>query len=202
METARHDIANSVSALNGYIGLLLMEGEKSGGKQEEYLKKMEVICNKDIMNAINLLKEGGSNSWQHLPEMIMRCNIPSGIRVTAEEGVGNISIFANSLAFKAFENLIYNTLRHGRKAAKITIGSYLSGDDLVIVYSDDGIGVPQDEKKRIFEEGFGHNTGMGLFLVKSILGITGMQILENGEPGTGVRFEIRVPQGSYRLNKP
>jgi signal transduction histidine kinase len=46
------------------------------------------------------------------------------------------------------------------------------------------------------------NTGMGLFLIREILSITGMSISETGEPGTGVRFEIRVPAGMYRIISP
>ncbi len=41
-------------------------------------------------------------------------------------------------------------------------------------------------------------TGLGWFLSKEILSITGIGITENGEPGTGARFEITVPRGVYR----
>ena len=51
----------------------------------------------------------------------------------------------------------------------------------------------------IFEKGFGKNTGLGLFLIKEILAITGMTIQETGVPGKGARFEITVPKGHYRI---
>jgi K+-sensing histidine kinase KdpD len=50
-----------------------------------------------------------------------------------------------------------------------------------------------DEKERIFERGFGKNTGLGMFLVREILTLTGITISETGEPGRGARFEILVP---------
>ncbi|MDP3564807.1 MAG: sensor histidine kinase, partial [Methanoregula sp.] len=40
----------------------------------------------------------------------------------------------------------------------------------------------------------------GLFLVREILGFTGIMITETGDPGKGVRFEIVVPGGKFRLN--
>jgi len=46
------------------------------------------------------------------------------------------------------------------------------------------------KKEKIFERGYGKNTGMGLFLSREIPAIT-----RNGEPGKGARFEIRVPPG-------
>jgi len=42
------------------------------------------------------------------------------------------------------------------------------------------------------------NTGLGLFLSREILSITGITIRENGDPGKGARFEMVVPNGIYR----
>ncbi|MCX6690757.1 MAG: ATP-binding protein [Methanoregula sp.] len=67
---------------------------------------------------------------------------------------------------------------------------------MVIVCKDDGNGVPQDEKENIFKRGFGKNTGLGLFLSREILSITGITITENGVPGNGAHFEIIVPGGA------
>ncbi|WP_424061443.1 hypothetical protein [Methanoregula sp.] len=48
---------------------------------------------------------------------------------------------------------------------------------------------------------FWHRNRLGLYLVREILAITGIQIKETGEPGKGARFEITVPRGSYRFTK-
>jgi hypothetical protein len=78
-----------------------------------------------------------------------------------------------------------------------------SGDDQVIMCEDDGNGIVAEEKEKIFERGYGKkNDGFGLFLSREILAITGITIIENGTPGKGVRFEIRVPKGVYRLIGP
>jgi len=69
------------------------------------------------------------------------------------------------------------------------------------VCEDDGMGVPAEEKEKIFERGFGKNTGLGLTLSKEILSITGITIRETGEPGRGARFEMTVPKGAYRLTE-
>jgi signal transduction histidine kinase len=55
--------------------------------------------------------------------------------------------------------------------------------------------------ERIFEQGFGKNTGLGLFLSREILAITGLTITENSVPGKGARFEITVPKGAYRFGE-
>jgi hypothetical protein len=61
------------------------------------------------------------------------------------------------------------------------------------------VGIPREKKEAIFRPGFGRHSGPGLFLVREILGITGMEIRETGEPGHGARFEIRIPSGGFRV---
>ena len=51
----------------------------------------------------------------------------------------------------------------------------------------------------IFDRSYGKDTGLGLFLVREILSITGMTIRETGESGRGARFEIHIPPEGYRF---
>ena len=48
---------------------------------------------------------------------------------------------------------------------------------------------------------YSRNTGYGLFLASEILGMTELSVVETGEPGSGARFEIRVPKGAYRYTQ-
>jgi len=70
---------------------------------------------------------------------------------------------------------------------------------LIVSYQDNGPGVPLKEKERIFEKGRGHGTGLGLFLSKEVLAITGITIRETGTPGEGARFEMLIPPGQFRF---
>lgn len=67
-----------------------------------------------------------------------------------------------------------------------------------VIYEDNGTGIPAEDKERIFRRGFGKHTGLGLFLSREILAITGIVIRETGEPGTGARFELLVPREMFR----
>ena len=69
---------------------------------------------------------------------------------------------------------------------------------VTIVCEDDGVGVPAEEKEKIFERGYGKNTGLGLALSREILDITGITTTDIGEPDKGARFWIVVPKGMYR----
>ena len=95
-----------------------------------------------------------------------------------------------------------NAVRYGGKITTIRFSVEESGNDPVIVCEDDGDGVVAEEKEKIFDRGFGKNTGLGLFLSRVILNITGITIRETGEPGKGARFEMAVPANSYRTRLP
>jgi signal transduction histidine kinase len=100
---------------------------------------------------------------------------------------------------KVFFNLMDNTLRHGRTATKIRISHRFIETGAVVIYEDNGVGIPYSDKEQIFGRGIGQNTGYGLFIAREILGITGMSIRETGTPGEGARFEIHIPEGQVRV---
>jgi len=59
----------------------------------------------------------------------------------------------------------------------------------------------EDMKERIFRKGVGKNTGLGLFLTREILDITGLSITETGNEGEGARFEIAIPLWAWERRK-
>jgi signal transduction histidine kinase len=109
-------------------------------------------------------------------------------------------IYADPLFEKVFYNMIDNALRYGGdRMTMIRLFSYETANGLALVIEDDGVGIPASDKDHVFDKGFGHHTGLGTFLSREILAITGITIVENGEPGKGARFEMTVPKGSYRF---
>jgi signal transduction histidine kinase len=127
------------------------------------------------------------------------------IRMLPEQNVdtpsdtGDIEIFADPLLPRIFFSILSRSFRQGGAAiSKIRLTAHRSGESLILVYEDDSTGVPADEKERIFEFGYGHETIVSLFLIRELLSFTGITITETGEPGRGVRFEIVVPKGRFR----
>jgi signal transduction histidine kinase len=81
----------------------------------------------------------------------------------------------------------------------IRISSRISDSGITIVVEDDGIGISREDRIHLFDRGFGKHSGLGLFLSREILSITGITITETGTPGRGARFEIEVPHDGYRF---
>jgi signal transduction histidine kinase len=101
---------------------------------------------------------------------------------------------------QVFFNFLDNSLRQGERVTAVQVSCHEEGGGLTIICEDNGVGVPEEDKERIFERGYGENTGLGLFLAREILSIAGITIQETGETGKGARFEILVPKGVYRVN--
>jgi signal transduction histidine kinase len=88
-------------------------------------------------------------------------------------------------------------VRHGEKATLIRFSAQETDKGVTIYCLDDGVGVSESLKEGIFKREYYRNTGYGLYLAAEILAITGLLIVETGEPGSGARFEIRVPKEAY-----
>ena len=125
-----------------------------------------------------------------LGQVVVKNDLPAGAEV-----------FADPLIAKVCNNLVDNAVRHGGKNTTLWFSIEGREGDYIIVCEDDGCGVMADEKEKIFERGFGKNTGLGLFLSREILAITDITITENGTPGKGARFEMTVPKGMWRKNE-
>ncbi|MCA1916558.1 PAS domain S-box protein [Methanospirillum hungatei] len=195
----RHDILNQVTGLIGYLEFAL--DEIPAGKVRTYLEECEYFT-RTIQNQIEFTRvyeDIGSLEpvWQNIGEIMQKKR--SVARITILPDVFRYEVYADPMLERVFDNLLDNSIRHGGHVTEITISCHEHEKTLEITYQDNGTGILNDEKSRIFKRGYGKNTGMGLFLVREILQLTGITIYETGEPGTGARFEMLVPEESFRV---
>lgn len=201
----RHDILNQLTAIVGY--LYLMKEKIADPGLQEYIA-IELRAAKNIENQIMFTKDyqdigAQSPRWFDLRGVIRSAAEKLTLSpVTLSVNVGLTQIYADPMFEKVFYTLFENTMRHGRSVTAITISAVEEENQLVIFYEDNGGGVPAGHKEDIFDQKYFKHTGFGLFLSRTILGITGIRIRETGEPEKGVRFEILVPVGAYRMEPP
>lgn len=201
----RHDILNQLMALNAYLEL--SQESEPNPAVTDYLQKMAKISasmERHILFTRDYQTIGvQAPQWQDVGGCIFRSTASlamRNIRVTAD--LHEAKILADPLFEKIFYNLIDNALRYGGdRMTQIRITSEETDTGLTIVVEDDGAGIAAEDRLHLFSKGFGKNTGLGLFLTREILGITGMEIRETGRPGKGARFEITVPKGGYRFSQ-
>lgn len=198
----RHDILNQLSVLMGYLQLQRDMADRPEGLIN--LAKMEHSA-QTIRQQIEFTgdyEEMGTKvpQWQRLAVILDALPQTKQLsRFKISPAVHRLEIYADPMLRKVFHNLLENSMRHGGAVTRASVDCYVEDDVLKLVYEDDGEGVPGNQKRRIFEKGFGKGTGLGMFLSQEILAITNIGIREDGVPGKGARFEMRVPEGRFRF---
>jgi len=199
----RHDINNQLTMLRGYLAIL--EEMHPDPALDEYFKKVLTAaeCISSMIRFTREYEQIGVNDpvWNDCRTLVETAakEVPPGQVMVNNNLSASMEVFADPLIARVFYNLMDNAVRYGGKITTIRFSEQDRDGDRVIVCEDDGAGVPAKEKEKIFEHGFGQNTGLGLALSREILDITGITIKETGEPGKGARFEITVPKGAHRM---
>lgn len=201
----RHDILNTLTAVFGYCELTREILPDDPELQNNFSKIEEAvgIVRKQIEFTRDYQDIGVKPPiWQDVAAIIRNAAttvISGGITVNC--AIGDLHIYADPLLQKIFLNLFDNAIRHGKTVKTIAIAFGTEEGDGLLIFEDDGAGIPQALKKKLFQRGVGTNAGFGLFISREILGITGIGITENSEPGKGARFEIRIPRERFRTKQ-
>ncbi|HOT02924.1 MAG TPA: ATP-binding protein [Methanolinea sp.] len=138
--------------------------------------------------------------WIRVQEALRRADASAvegkiSVRFWAER----LEVYADPLFCDVMSHLVENAIRHGATVRNIIVSYRETQGDLEIFVEDDGCGIPDEKKESIFEYDAGRHAGLGLFICRQILSVTGMSISEVGRPGKGARFSIRVPDGNWRI---
>jgi PAS domain S-box-containing protein len=200
-EITRHDILNRIYVLSGYLELTKQQTDDPVilayiSAQNEAINtiRQQIEFTREYENIGVLLPE-----WQNvhgsLEEALSYLNRGS---IAIREDIGDLEVYADPLFRKVFYNLVENSLVHGKEVNTISISARGTDNGLLLIYEDNGCGIPEQEKDLIFERNVGRHNGLGLFLVLEILSITGLSIRETGTSGKGARFEIHIPPGQFR----
>ncbi len=198
----RHDIRNQLMVILGCTDLLRQEVQKD--EAGRIINAVEDAA-RTIHHQIEFTREYqdvGIHApvWQDLREVVQRAGERFSLgKVQLLIDLEGTELLADPLLERAFYNLIDNALKHGGTLTRIRFSAREWGDALAISCEDDGTGIPARDREQIFSPGFDGTTGYGLFLVREILGITGISIHEEGVHGGGAHFRMVAPKGTYRI---
>ncbi|HMA35493.1 MAG TPA: ATP-binding protein [Chloroflexia bacterium] len=100
-------------------------------------------------------------------------------------------------------NLLNNAVKYSPAGGRITLTSDLLSDEVILHISDEGIGVPEAERQRIFSRFARLNSrvvrqmkgvGLGLYIARAIITAHGGRIWVNAAPGGGAQFSFSLPR--------
>jgi len=196
----RHDVRNKLSAVinNVYLAKKKLSGEPEALK---YLRDVESAVGQveRIFDFARTYEKLGMEELAYmgvkksLGEAAMLFSDLNGVKVMND--CQGLTVLADSLLRQLFCNLIDNSLKHGEKVSRIRVHYEEAGkNQLRLVYEDDGVGIFKSEKKKIFREGYGKDSGYGLYLIRRICEVYGWTIRETGKQGKGAQFTITIPK--------
>lgn len=190
----RHDIANNLSVEINGIELYNLKKEECFLKmvQDSAYGSVETIKNIKDMEKHLFSDEQGLLPY-HVHNMIENTCAHFDILSNIE---GNTLIMADSAFPSTIENIVRNAQIHG-KADDIQIIIEDNKTNCIINIKDNGVGIPEEIKTHIFDEGFKYgdsgNTGLGLYIVKkTIERYRGTISVKNNE-SKGMTFVIELP---------
>jgi len=201
-DITRHDILNALTALSAYQELATESS--SDPLILPYLAKQQGLTQQihGLIEFARFYQKLGVAEpvWQDVHGILTRLVQQLDTRrIPVIYDLHGVEVYADPLLERAFSNLIENAVRHGGPVTCIRFGYDENPPGLTVTCEDDGTGIPPGDKENIFAKGYGKNSGLGLFLAREILTITGLSIRETGEFGRGARFEIHIPHGNYRI---
>jgi len=195
----RHDVRNKLSSVTGNI-YLAKQVLPPDSESVKYLNETESAVDQ-IEKIFDFARTYEQLGVEELSYVDVGKSFDAAVALLSDLGkievvneCKDLSVLADSLLGTLFYNLIDNTIRHGEKVNRIRIHHKTSKDGLKLIYDDDGVGIPEDEKELIFKEGYGKNTGLGLYMIKKMCNVYGWTIQETGKPGKGAQFTITIPK--------
>jgi signal transduction histidine kinase len=193
----RHDILNNFTVISGSLEIFKMK------KDEKFLAS----AMNGVERSIDLIKRMKEVEKVISPNEMKKVDVRAlmddvinkyprdKIHFTIE-GAG--TAFADDALISVFENIINNAIIHsGSDVVKVTIQPLASDPELVeIRITDQGVGIPNEVRSKIFQEGFRYGksgqSGLGLYIVKKVLERYGATISVEDNKPKGSVFVILI----------
>ncbi len=196
----RHDVGNKTQIAKGYLELM-----KNKFEDDDFVQKTINAIDKtqEIIDKINQIRKidrkedlGKINVNKILEDVLSDYDSQledHGIEV--DVSASDFVVKGNVLLEELLSNLIENSIRHS-DCDKIKIDVKEEGNDCYCVFEDDGKGLSEGQKDKIFERGYKKGdkagSGLGMFLVREIVeSFNGGISVKDSEMG-GVRFDIKL----------
>lgn len=213
IENMTHEIRTPLHAISGFAQVLTSEGIDSDSDEAREMKDIimqnTVSLTQMLDNIIEISNFDSSAVNVKITETTVQNIIDTSINSTPQGNVtihvdaqdaGNMKLTTDpALASKALSLILSNAVKF-TKEGSITINAEKTTDDIRLIITDTGIGVPEDQAGKIFErfykiDEFVPGAGLGLSLCRSIMKALGGSVnLDTTYKDNGSRFIITLPK--------
>ncbi len=200
----RHDVRNKATVVKGYLQLI-QKYELPEEANEHLSKAVKGIEeSNEIIEKVRFLRKAQKEEIREVRiETVVEEAVEQTTEMAKDESMQieidcmeeNVKVQGGPLLDQVFTNIIENSIQHS-EGSKISIRGNTSEEKTTCIIEDDGKGIPDEQKEKVFEKGFTtddeRGTGLGMFLVKTLLEIYGGEIeVKDSELG-GARFDVKL----------
>jgi len=198
----RHDVNNKIQIIQGYNKLLedlnlseeaieyISENKKAAEEASEIIEKVKMLVKAQKEEIKPVKAKDSLNKAIKLSRSISEAN---GIKIELQSKVKVSKVLAGSLLDRVFYNIIENAIKHS-DATKIQVDFEKTDDEVICIIEDNGRGIDNAEKEKVLEKGYTtdqvNGTGIGLFLVKTLLETYGGDLKVKDSELGGARFDV------------
>jgi PAS domain S-box-containing protein len=210
-----HELKTPLTSIRSYIQLALVKARQRAdtltidvlSRAELQTKKMTTMIH-DFLN-LSRLEEGKMTlnlAKFSLPalmdELVCEARVLAPAYVINYVRFPEVEVYADrDKISQVMTNLLSNAIKYSSSGSEISIGYKLGENQINIFFTDQGIGIRQDDQKRLFERFYRVRNeevrnisgfGIGLYLVAEILRLHGSHIMVESEPGKGSTFSFSL----------
>ena len=176
-------VQNSAEFLNEMVGDVLKLNKVELGNDRFYPKTMELIelCKKILDELTHLFSSQHELIFNYAPNEIM-------------------GKFDEKMMKSILVNLLTNAVKYSPNGGKIEFQILLQNESVFFIISDEGLGIPDEDKKNLFSPFFrGNNigsipgTGLGLSIVQKTVELHGGKINFESNTSKGTKFTVVLP---------
>lgn len=207
-----HNVRMPLAIISGYTELLMSDALESEEDKKECLEK--IAQNIDFIDVLTKVilddnKEYLINSKEEMDvletiratsDYVKNVAMKSGIRVVVNSSEEAVIIKGNRIALmRAFFNLIENSLRYMNKEGEIVFTVQEQEGEVLIVYRDNGEGMPSEEVKNITKMDYrgsaqnSQGSGLGMYLVEQTILEHGGKLEARSDIGKGMAVYMTIP---------
>lgn len=216
---ASHQLRTPLSAINWYAEMLM--GQEVGAltdKQREYLQNLADANHRmiELVNSLLNVSRIDLGTFAIDPTPIDFASIGKSVLSELEPQVRakNLAVTVNhdpnlpsvsadpKLVRIIFQNLLSNAVKYTPPRGEVKLSISLAPPNLLITVADTGYGIPAAAQGKIFTKLFradnirdkeAEGTGLGLYIVKSIIEVSGGRIEFDSLEGKGTTFRVLMP---------
>lgn len=211
-----HELKTPLTSISGFAEII-----QDGFVKEEDVKKFAGRIYREAQRLIQLVEDTikisqldeGENpyEWENVDLYSVAKNVCGNLKEIAEkkdvhlyiDGERMICRTVRPILEEVLYNLCDNGIKYNKQNGTVTISLIDLGSDIQIAVEDNGIGIPREDRNRVFERFYrvdkSHSkeiggTGLGLSIVKHGVGFLGGTLGLISEENKGTRITVTVPK--------